>query len=192
VAWINEGPGPPGCPLSCQKYHVNDRYNQNIKNNDNKNYNLKYNNNKVSSINNKSNNKNDLNMENRLNENRQCLDYLGDNDEYSPSQICKSSSDIETKLKSIRLRHCCERNVLSALHNTAKADVLKGGAGCINILNDLIETDALAAKITCEFTEILDRYDCGQAFSLIHHCEDCKVSNFSINKYFSNRWNFFA
>ncbi|CAO1420411.1 unnamed protein product [Diamesa serratosioi] len=115
-------------------------------------------------------------MENRLNEkNRQCLDFLGDNDEYSPSQICKkSSSDIETKLKSIRLRHCCERDVLSALHNTAYVDVLNGGADCNKRLNEILEADALAAKVTCEFTEILVRYDCGQTYSLIHHCGDCK------------------
>lgn len=116
-------------------------------------------------------------MENRLYENRQCLDYLGDNDEYSPSQICKkSSSDIETKLKSIRLRHCCERDVLSALHNEAYVDVLNGGAGCIKRLDDLVEADSLAARITCEFMEILVRYDCGSRYSLIHHCGDCKVS----------------
>lgn len=179
VAWINEGPGPPQCPPSCQKYHVNDRYNQNniIKNNDNNNNNRNNNNNNNFSNNNNKNN-NDLKMENRLNEkNRQCLDFLGDNDEYSPSQICKkSSSDIETKLKSIRLRHCCERDVLSALHNTAYVDVLNGGADCNRRLNEILEADALAAKVTCEFTEILVRYDCGQAYSLIHHCGDCKVS----------------
>lgn len=116
-------------------------------------------------------------MENRLNENRQCLDYLGDNDEYSPSQICKkSSSDIETKLKSIRLRHCCERDVLSALHNEAYFDVKDGGAGCLKRLTDLMEADSLAARITCEFMEILGRYDCGHRYSLIHDCGTCKVS----------------
>lgn len=181
MAWINEGPGPPQCPHSCQhKYHVNDRYNQNtLKNNkDNKVKNKQHNNNN-NNFSSKSNNKNNngINMENRLYENRQCLDYLGDNDEYSPSQICKkSSSDIETKLKSIRLRHCCERDVLSALHNEAYSDVLNGGAGCVKRLNDLMEADSLAARITCEFMEILVRYDCGHRYSLIHRCGDCKVS----------------
>lgn len=137
-------------------------------------------------------------MENRLYENRQCLDYLGDNDEYSPSQICKkSSSDIETKLKSIRLRHCCERDVLSALHNEAYVDVLNGGAGCVKRLNDLMEADSLAARITCEFMEILVRYDCGHRYSLIHHCGDCKVSTnqyllilslSSLHYWFGNFW----
>lgn len=181
VAWINEGPGPPQCPLSCQhKYHVNDRYNQNKQNTnkDNKSTNkLNNNNNNFSSKSNNNKNNNGINMDNRLNENRQCLDYLGDNDEYSPSQICKkSSSDIETKLKSIRLRHCCERDVLSALHNEAYGDVRNGGAGCVKRLTDLMEADSLAARITCEFMEILVRYDCGHRYSLIHHCGDCKVS----------------
>ena len=151
-----------------------------MNNNDNKHFNLNYNN-KISH--NKNNiNKNDKNTENTINENRECLDYLGE-DEFSPSQLCKkSSSDIETKLKSLRLRHCCERNVLSALHNTAYVDVLTGGAGCLSILTELLETDALAARITCEFTEILVRYDCGQPYSLVHHCEDCKVSYFFLQK----------
>uniref|UniRef100_A0A182N9E3 Uncharacterized protein n=1 Tax=Anopheles dirus TaxID=7168 RepID=A0A182N9E3_9DIPT len=56
------------------------------------------------------------------------------------------------------------------------ADVLTGGyERCTGRLAELVETDALAARITCEFTEVLIRYDCGQPYSLIHHCEDCKV-----------------
>lgn len=181
MAWVNEGPGPPQCPPSCQqkkKYHVNDPYNQNpLKDNKSKHKVNTNNNNNFSSKSNNNRNNNDLKMENRFNENRQCLEYLGDNDEYSPSKICKkSSSDIETKLKSIRLRHCCERDVLSALHNEAYFDVLNGGAGCMRRLDELMEADSLAARITCEFMEILVRYDCGQRYSLIHHCGDCKVS----------------
>uniref|UniRef100_A0A182JII8 Uncharacterized protein n=1 Tax=Anopheles atroparvus TaxID=41427 RepID=A0A182JII8_ANOAO len=63
----------------------------------------------------------------------------------------------------------------NALHNAAYADVLSGGAGCAGRLTELLETDALAARITCEFTEVLIRYDCGQPYSIIHHCEDCKL-----------------
>uniref|UniRef100_A0A8W7PGV7 Uncharacterized protein n=1 Tax=Anopheles coluzzii TaxID=1518534 RepID=A0A8W7PGV7_ANOCL len=55
------------------------------------------------------------------------------------------------------------------------ADVLHGGPGCTGRLTELLETDALAARITCEFTEVLIRYDCGQPYSIIHHCEDCKM-----------------
>ncbi|XP_065089590.1 uncharacterized protein LOC135710824 [Ochlerotatus camptorhynchus] len=114
-------------------------------------------------------------MENRLNDKQQCLDYLGDNEELSPAQICKKSSQsIETKLKTLRLRHCCERTVGSALHNEAYARVLRGGSECVRMLSDLLETDALAARLTCEFTEVLVRYDCGQKYSIIHRCDDCK------------------
>ncbi|XP_053672906.1 uncharacterized protein LOC128723213 [Anopheles nili] len=157
VAWIDEGPGPPRCPPPCETFRTHATYNNK---NSNKPYNIdntKY------------------NMENRLNDKQQCLDYLGDNEELSPAQICKKSSQsIETKLKTLRLRHCCERTVGSALHNAAHADVLRGGADCAGRLAELLETDALAARITCEFTEVLIRYDCGQPYSIIHHCEDCK------------------
>lgn len=125
-------------------------------------------------------------MENRLNDKQQCLDYLGDNEELSPAQICKNSSQrsIETKLRALRLRHCCERTVGSALHNAALEAVLGGGSDCERMLGDLLETDNLAARITCEFTEVLVRYDCGQPYSIIHHCEDCRVSAGKQRKHF--------
>ncbi|XP_055602562.1 uncharacterized protein LOC129751214 [Uranotaenia lowii] len=155
VAWIDEGPGPPRCPPPCTALKSNNKHNSNYKANNIDN--TKY------------------NMENRLNDKQQCLDYLGDNDELSPAQICKKSSQsIETKLRALRLRHCCERTVGSALHNEAYVAVLKGGSNCFKKLSDLLEIDTLAARITCEFTEVLVRYDCGQAYSIIHHCEDCK------------------
>ncbi|XP_035913325.1 uncharacterized protein LOC118512671 [Anopheles stephensi] len=164
VAWIDEGPGPPRCPPPCATFRAHATYNNNNNKNNNKNSNKPYN------IDNTK-----YNMENRLNDKQQCLDYLGDNAELSPAQICKKSSQsIETKLKTLRLRHCCERTVGSALHNAAYADVLRGGPGCTGRLAELLETDALAARITCEFTEVLIRYDCGQPYSIIHHCEDCK------------------
>lgn len=115
--------------------------------------------------------------ENRLNDKQQCLHYLGDRKETSPEHIC-STTDIVATLRSIRLRHCCERTALSALHNGAKSVLLNGSSLCIKTLKDLMETDSLAARITCEFTEILIRYDCRQSYSIIHHCEDCKVSLF--------------
>ena len=87
---------------------------------------------------------------------------------------------IETKLrnlKRLRLRHCCERDVASALHNEAYEEVLRGSPEtCMLRLNNLLESDRLAERITCEFTEILVRYDCKQRYSLIHRCGDCKVS----------------
>ncbi|XP_059612671.1 uncharacterized protein LOC132259137 [Phlebotomus argentipes] len=148
VAWVDEGPGPPRCPSPCATVTTMD----------------------------KESNENKVNMEGRFNDKQQqCLDYIGDNEESSPAQICKKSSrDIETKLRALRLRHCCERSAISALHSQALEDVLNGGAKCNRLLSDLLETDALATRITCEFTEILVRYDCRQPYSIINHCEDCK------------------
>lgn len=167
VAWIDEGPGPPRCPPPCKASKSNSKNSSPKANNID---NTKY------------------NMENRLNDKQQCLDYLGDNEELSPAQICKNSSQrsIETKLRALRLRHCCERTVGSALHNAALEAVLGGGSDCERMLGDLLETDSLAARITCEFTEVLVRYDCGQPYSIIHHCEDCRVSEreaFSVSRY---------
>uniref|UniRef100_A0A1B0CHM1 Putative mucin-5ac-like protein n=2 Tax=Lutzomyia longipalpis TaxID=7200 RepID=A0A1B0CHM1_LUTLO len=149
VAWVDEGPGPPRCPPPCAT---------------------------VTTLDKMTNENNKVNMEGRFNDKQQqCLDYIGDNEESSPAQICKKSSrDIETKLRALRLRHCCERSAISALHSQALEDVLKGGIKCNRLLNDLLETDALATRITCEFTEILVRYDCRQPYSIINHCEDCK------------------
>lgn len=103
-----------------------------------------------------------------------CLDCLGDSKQTRPEQICRSAN-IKQELQRLRLRHCCERDVYTALHGKALAEVLSGGAACERHLQDLIQTDALATRITCEFTEILVRYDCRQMYSIIHHCEDCKV-----------------
>lgn len=108
-----------------------------------------------------------------------CLDCLGDSTSTRPARIC-SSGNIKLELQRLRLRHCCERDLYSALHGNALAEVLRGGRMCEEHLTSLMETDRLATRITCEFTEILVRYDCRQMYSIIHHCEDCKVSSKSL------------
>ncbi|XP_067629345.1 uncharacterized protein Mid1 [Eurosta solidaginis] len=107
---------------------------------------------------------------------QQCLDYLGDTEETSPAHLCtfKSPSELATNLRSLRLRHCCERNVFSALHTVALNATLSGGVECVRILMDLMDLDLLATRITCELAEILFRFDCRQVYSLIHQCDDCK------------------
>lgn len=105
-----------------------------------------------------------------------CLDCLGDSTQTRPEHICRSAN-IKRELQRLRLRHCCERDLYTALHGRALEEVLAGGVPCERQLNDLMQTDALATRITCEFTEILVRYDCRQMYSIIHHCEDCKVSS---------------
>lgn len=113
----------------------------------------------------------------RFYEKQQCLDYLGDHKDTSPAQICKKSQrEISTILRTLRLRHCCERNAYSALHNHALNSVLSGGNECERALNDLLDADQLASRITCELNEILIRYDCRQSYSIKHGCRDCKVS----------------
>lgn len=108
----------------------------------------------------------------------ECLDYLGDDKlTSSPEQICKKSSrEISNKLRTLRLRHCCERNVYSALHDDGMSAVTRGGRECEQILQNLIDADALASRITCGLNEILFRYDCRQVYSIKHGCNDCKVN----------------
>ncbi|CAD6998661.1 unnamed protein product [Ceratitis capitata] len=107
---------------------------------------------------------------------QQCLDYLGDTEETSPAHLCtfKSPSELAVQLRSLRLRHCCERNVFSALHTVALNATLSGGVQCVRTLMDVMDLDLLATRITCEVAEILFRFDCRQVYSLIHQCDDCK------------------
>lgn len=116
---------------------------------------------------------------NRFYEKQQCLDYLGDDQlAFSPQQICKKSpSDIINILRTLRLRHCCERNAYSALHNDGLTAVINGGHQCETTLLNLIDMDALASRITCELNDILFRYDCRQLYSITHGCDACKVSS---------------
>ncbi|XP_036228042.2 uncharacterized protein Mid1 [Bactrocera oleae] len=109
---------------------------------------------------------------------QQCLDYLGDTKDTSPAHLCtfKSPGELADRLRSLRLRHCCERNVFSALHTLALNATLSGGVECVRTLMDVMDLDLLATRITCELAEILFRFDCRQVYSLIHQCEDCKES----------------
>lgn len=114
---------------------------------------------------------------------QQCLDYFGDNEDSSPAQLCKKSSrDITTKLRTLRLRHCCERTAMDAIHNEALAIVKQGGPACVRTLTDLLDADALASRITCELNEILLRYDCRQLYSIKHGCRDCKVGDIPLSE----------
>ncbi|KAI8128730.1 hypothetical protein CVS40_1616 [Lucilia cuprina] len=107
---------------------------------------------------------------------QQCLEYLGDSDTTMPTHLCHllTPSDRLAQLRHLRLRNCCERNVYSALHTMALNATLSGGAGCLRVLQDLMDLDALASRITCGLTEILFRFDCRQVYSIIHQCDDCK------------------
>lgn len=103
----------------------------------------------------------------------QCLYYLK---ESHKEEVCGRGVNPERrrrKLQGLRMRHCCEHAVDSALPETA---MLQGGETCRQQLDALLEVDALAARISCEFAEVLTRYDCTQTYSIKYHCEDCKVT----------------
>lgn len=177
-----EGPGPPynkNRHKYCTLLKSSNSMNVSTDINNNKNNNISKQIKTISTINNpigNNSNNNTMAEKDQNNKEHQCLDYLGD--KISPAQICNSESGeyIKTKLKELRLDYCWERSVLSALHNDALNIVLNGGDKCVSTLNDLIQTNLLAKRITCEFSEIIDRYDCRQQYSLIHHCLNCTVS----------------
>ncbi|EFN74497.1 hypothetical protein EAG_05889, partial [Camponotus floridanus] len=77
----------------------------------------------------------------------------------------------------LRLRHCCEQAVVNALApgKDGLLEVLNGGRTCNDTLDKLLIVDALAARLHCEFEEVLARYDCAQPYSVIHNCTHCKV-----------------
>ncbi|GBP21405.1 hypothetical protein EVAR_12006_1 [Eumeta japonica] len=79
------------------------------------------------------------------------------------------------RLAELRLRACCERSPVSALDRVARADVAAGGERCQSTLYDLIELDAMAARVHCGFADVLDRYDCGQSYS-VHSCQVCQTN----------------
>lgn len=148
---MNEGPGPPVCPKPCVKLLDSEFLG-------------------------KANSHHSMREKHIFYENEQCLEYLDDDRDSSPEQICKRQSwDIENILRVLRLRSCCERSVSSALHNEAMLSVLSGGHECVKILRQLIDTDGIAGRITCGLNEILFRYDCRQIYSIKHGCNDCKV-----------------
>ncbi|XP_032680716.1 uncharacterized protein LOC116848572 [Odontomachus brunneus] len=80
-------------------------------------------------------------------------------------------------MSGLRLRHCCEHAVVNALapgKGGPLNDVLNGGLKCADALDKLLLVDALAARLHCEFEEVLARYDCAQPYSVIHNCTHCK------------------
>ncbi|KAJ8687159.1 hypothetical protein QAD02_022953, partial [Eretmocerus hayati] len=117
----------------------------------------------------------------------QCLFYLEDSHK---TQVCDKdfgrsgsrsfSSTRENRywfMSGLRLRHCCEHAALNALAPGKSGPleaVLNGGEACIKALDKLLLVDSMAARLHCEFGEVLARYDCSQSYSVIHTCSDCK------------------
>ena len=127
---------------------------------------------------------------NNNNNNNKCLFYL---EESGAKRLCNrglSSEELYDELKALRFRHCCELSVVNALEPRLLHDLLtnnnnkNGQQKCLEALTNLLKVDALAAKLQCEFEEVLSRYDCAQTYSVIHNCTHCKVHPnlfFSIN-----------
>ncbi|XP_012059192.1 PREDICTED: uncharacterized protein LOC105622378 [Atta cephalotes] len=108
-------------------------------------------------------------------EKEQCLLYLEESHKKIICQMKKNNpSDLLLRL---RLRHCCEHAVFNALapgKGGPLEDVINGGKKCDDALDKLLLVDALAARLHCEFEEVLARYDCAQPYSVIHNCTHCK------------------
>lgn len=118
----------------------------------------------------------------------QCLFYL---EESHKRDICRDDFGLASKksfvnprvnryrfISGLRLRHCCEHTVINSLapgKDSPLENVLNGGQKCANALDKLLFVDMLAARLHCEFEEVLSRYDCAQPYSVIHNCTHCKV-----------------
>ncbi|XP_015588084.1 uncharacterized protein LOC107264388 [Cephus cinctus] len=117
----------------------------------------------------------------------QCLFYL---EESHKRDVCHEEFGLRSRksfvtvrenrywfISGLRLRHCCEHAVVNALapgKGGPLEDVLNGGRRCTAALEKLLAVDALAARLHCEFEEVLARYDCAQPYSVIHNCTHCK------------------
>jgi len=110
-----------------------------------------------------------------------CFLYL---DESQKRTICRVSNPKGRfeQLSRLRLRHCCEHVVVNALapgKNGPLEDVLNGEDWrCEAALEKLLIVDTMAARLHCEFEEIMRRFDCRQTYSVVHTCTHCRVSRF--------------
>lgn len=96
----------------------------------------------------------------------QCLEYLN---ESHNTVLC--GGDGGRAASRLHLRHCCEHTVRDALPgNFSDSD------SCRRNVQALVEVDRLAARLECEFAEILTRYDCDQVYSVNSACSSCRVS----------------
>ncbi|KAJ1528439.1 hypothetical protein ONE63_006851 [Megalurothrips usitatus] len=100
--------------------------------------------------------------------NTQCLRYLRESNKDS---VCGSM-----ELDKFRLRHCCEHSVGRSLTPEALQAVRSSSSQCSHYLGALLELDTLAARLSCEFGEILTRYDCDHPYSVNFQCKHCQVS----------------
>ncbi|VVC43447.1 Frizzled domain [Cinara cedri] len=171
---ISEGPGPPPplrlppsrCPAAtCAASRVD----RSSDNNKNKNINNKDNvNNYDRNINNNSNINSNDNGNNNKNSNHQCLEYV--RPELMP-EMCPSDPIAYIRpgrLSRYRLRHCCHHTVESVVQRP-----YRDRSSCVERVNEAMRMDSVAAAMSCQFDEVLARYDCKQQYSA-KTCDSCK------------------
>ncbi|CAD1472991.1 unnamed protein product, partial [Heterotrigona itama] len=116
----------------------------------------------------------------------QCLFYLEEShkrdicrDDFGRSSTRSFLTPRENRywfMSGLRLRHCCDHAVVNALapgKGGPLENVLNGGEKCVDALDKLLHVDTLAARLHCEFEEVLARYDCAQPYSVIFNCTHC-------------------
>lgn len=91
---------------------------------------------------------------------------------YLAADDCEGAATVDWA--SVRLRHCCEHSVQHAVPDAAA--YLADEAQCRRSVKHLLELDAFVAKVTCQFEQILLRFDCQQNYS-VSSCQQCKVSS---------------
>ncbi|XP_049821866.1 uncharacterized protein LOC109596131 [Aethina tumida] len=101
----------------------------------------------------------------------QCLYYL---QESHKDEVC-GRDDLTPQrrrnlLHGLRMRHCCEHAVDSALPPAA----FQGGNVCRKHLSALIDLDRLVHHVHCGIHDLLTHYDCEQSYSIVHTCKNCE------------------
>lgn len=103
----------------------------------------------------------------------QCLHYFTPPD---VDKVCSLSSMWQRQvLATMNLQHCNEFRVLDVL-SPALMESMKNSTVCEDVLAKLLDVDATAARITCEFADVLSRFDCQQRYTANFTCNDCKAS----------------
>ncbi|XP_060836301.1 putative uncharacterized protein DDB_G0277255 [Rhopalosiphum padi] len=172
---ISEGPGPPRCPAAIPCARRADNDNNNYNNDNDKKYNnvnYDYNNNNdndsINNYNNDNDNDNDNNNNNNSSSNHQCLEYA--RRQLIPA-MCPDDPGAYRRpgrLSRYRLRHCCHHTVESVVQQPY-ADK----ESCVDQVNKALDMDDIAAAMSCQFNEVLARYDCKQKYSA-KSCDSCK------------------
>lgn len=104
----------------------------------------------------------------------QCLHYFTQSD---VDLVCQQSAQWQPQvLASVHLEHCYEFHALDVLSPVLMETIHKRGEACKTVLAQLRALDAMAARISCEFAEVLRRFDCQQPYTAKFNCDHCKVS----------------